>query len=360
MDPVTHGLASLAVARGFFPRAGKVVIISTVLAGIAADVEWLSAYFGPSTFMAWHRTFFHTMVMAVLFPMTLVLFVAVQAYHRGGMFIPLGTLPATENIPEDPKARRTFVFRHFVAYLVGAPICAALVHITLDACQSDGVMLLWPFSARRFALDWLPGLDLWILAILVLCIAVPELLRLVSSEIGAKPKKARGQTGAIVGVAVMVVYVGIRATLHSNVVAALESRTFHGEAARRASAFPESLSLFTWHGVAETENALNEIEVNARAAGTLDADSSLRLFKPQSSAFLDAARNTEVAKQFLATTQIPKASVEKTETGYNVILRDLRYAVSNETAHEIAVLVNLDADSRITSQALIWARDLPR
>lgn len=334
MDLVTHGLASLAIARSFFPRGGKAAAVSAVAAGVFADTDWISIYFGPAAFLTWHRTCFHSLPSALLFAAVLTLILR-------------GVLQATAK--PQPSA---------ILPIFAASLSAALVHVIMDTWQSAGVALLWPFSSRRFGADWLPALDPWILAILIVCIALPELLHLVSSEIGAKSKKPRGQTGALVGLALMVIYIGVRATLHSNVVAALESRSFHGEPARRASAFPESLSLFTWHGLAETENALNEIEVNTRGASNLDADTSLQLFKPQSSPALDAARSTAIAKRFLATAQIPKASVEKTETGYIVVLRDLRYAVSGETDHEIAALIELDANSKVISQELIWARDL--
>ena len=219
-------------------------------------------------------------------------------------------------------------------------------------------MLLWPFSSKRFAADWLPSIDPWILTILIACIAIPELLRLVSSEIGAKSKKPRGQTGALIGLALVLVYVGARGTLHSNVLATMESRTFHAKTPRRVSAFPESLSILTWNGVVETESALNEIEVSAFSPDTFDPDSSVRLFKPDPSPALDAARNTATARRFLAMAQIPKASLEKTETGYVVVLRDLRYAATGDTQHEIAAVIELDPNNKVTSQELVWARDL--
>ncbi len=245
-----------------------------------------------------------------------------------------------------------------LAPLLYVSLCAALLHIAMDACQSDGVMLFWPFSSRRFAADWLPGIDPWILTILIAAIAIPELLRLVGSEIGAKSKKPRGQTGALIGLALVLIYVGARATLHSNVMALLESRTFHGETPRRVWAYPESLSLLTWHAVVETESALDEIDVNASSASDFDPDSSVRIFKPESSPALAAARNANVATRFLATSQIPKASVEQIEAGYVVILHDLRYASAGETKREVAAYIELDRDNKVTSQELVWARGL--
>jgi len=348
VDIVTHGLASLAIARGFFPRAGKAAMTCTVLAGTIADVDWVSNYFGPSAYFAWHGTYAHS-IFAV--------FVMLAA---------IPTVPVVRHFfhheREIVASPRIATGRMFWAAAVAASFCAALLHIAMDACQSGGFEIFWPFSSKRFAADWLPALDPWILTILILTIAVPELLRLVSSEIGAKEKKPRGQTGAIIGFVLIFAYVGVRATLHSNVLAMMNARTFHGETARRVSAFPEALSVLTWHGVAETESALNQMDVDVTAGSTFDPDTSTRVFKPQSSPVLDAARDTGTARRFLATAQIPKASVEKNETGYVVTLRDLAYAASGESQREVAARIELDLNNKVKSQELIWvssARELP-
>jgi membrane-bound metal-dependent hydrolase YbcI (DUF457 family) len=337
-----------------------VAVLSAVVAGTIADVDWLSVYGGPGSFLAGHRTSFHSIVAALFLAIVVVIVVAYLADRWGGIRIPVGALAKDEIIPENPSARRVFLFRRFFVYILGAPVCAALLHLAMDVCQSSGVALFWPFSSRRFAADWLPRIDPWILTILIVAIALPELFHLVGSEIGAKAKKPRGQTGAIIGLGLVLLYAGARATLHSNVIALMESRTFHGETPRRASAFPESLSPLTWHGVVETETALNQLDVDAASPNNFDPDASFRLFKPEPSPALDAARNTTAAKRFLATAQIPKASLEKTETGYVVVLRDLRYAASGDTQREIAAVIELDASNKVTSQEIVWARDLHR
>lgn len=355
MDIVTHGLASLAIARGFFPRAGKLAMAAAVLAGTVADIDWLSIYFGPSAYLSWHRTYTHSIVVSILISMCVAILVA--RLLRRSMLARQG-VPLSGGTLADVPSRGPWAIDLPAALYVS--LCAALLHIAMDVCQSEGVRLLWPFSSKRFASAWLPGIDPWILTILIACIALPELLHLVSSEIGAKAKKPRGQTGAIIGLALVLAYAGARATLHSNVLAIMESRTFHGETPRRASAFPETLSLLTWHGIVETESALNEIDADAASPDTMDPDSSLRQFKPEPSPALDAARNTITARRFLATAQLPKASLEKTEAGYAVVLRDLRYVASGETQHEIAAVIELDGNNNVTSQELVWARDLRR
>ncbi|MGC1484197.1 MAG: metal-dependent hydrolase, partial [Candidatus Acidiferrum sp.] len=241
MDIVTHGLASLAVVRGFFPRVGKLATAGAVFAGCIADIDWLSNYFGPSAFLTWRVTCAHSIFAAVLISASVALFVAALLLRS----MPVGGAgPEGDETLSSVRSRGASAVN--LAPLLYVSLCAALLHIAMDACQSDGVMLFWPFSSRRFAADWLPGIDPWILTILIAAIALPELLRLVGSEIGAKSKKPRGQTGALIGLALALVYVGARATLHSNVMALLESRTFHGETPRRVWAYPESLSLLTW------------------------------------------------------------------------------------------------------------------
>ncbi len=351
MDIVTHGLASLAVARGFFPRAGKSAIAFAIIAGTMADIDWVSSFFGPSAFLAWHGTYTHSILAAVLIS-AIFLAVLLTKLIKGGLDR-VEESPNGNAVSFDVRSLRILILSAFLL-----PLCAALLHIAMDACQSDGVMLLWPFSSRRFAADWLPGIDPWILTILIAAIALPELLRLVGSEIGSKEKGPRGQVGALLGLALVFVYVGARATLHSDVLAMMGSRTFHNETARRVWAYPEPISLLTWHGVAETDSALNEMDVNIAAPGDFDPDTSLRIFKPQPSSALDAARNTNTARRFLLTAQIPKASVEKIDSGYAVVLRDLRYAAAGDTKHEVAAYIEVNLNNKVTSRELDWARDL--
>lgn len=138
MDPLTHALASYSLQRAAFPRISRGATIAVVLAGIVADVDLLSLYSGPSAYLAFNRTYFHSILAALAFSV-------------------LATFPFFLLKPEAPgiKIPRAAIF--------SAALAAALFHLALDVCQTAGVELLWPFSPRRFALDWLPPLDLWIL-----------------------------------------------------------------------------------------------------------------------------------------------------------------------------------------------------
>ena len=73
MDIVTHALASFAVARALFPRAGSHVTVFAILAGTIADIDWLSRFWGPASFLVWHGTYLHSILAA------LVIFTAIPA-----------------------------------------------------------------------------------------------------------------------------------------------------------------------------------------------------------------------------------------------------------------------------------------
>ena len=329
MDPLTHALASYVLKRAAFPRAPRFTTIAMLLAGTVADIDSLSAYFGPSVFLTFNHTYFHSLVAALLFSL-------------------LVTLPFLLR-KSGPTETRIAPLPIFIAAL-----SASVLHLLLDLCQSTGVELLWPFSARRFALDWLPHLDLWILAILLAGILLPMLSGLVTEEIGAKSKGPRGKVGASLSLALMILYIVLRFVLHGNAIAALESRTYRGESPRKAAAFAEPGSPFRWHGIVETESALHDLEVEVGPAASFDPDSAVTSFKPEPSPALDAARDTVVARRFLQVARFPKATVEKTPDGFHIILRAFPYARDASSGWRVEALIKTDPSAKIFSQELVW------
>jgi membrane-bound metal-dependent hydrolase YbcI (DUF457 family) len=335
MDVGTHALASLTLTRALIPRAPLAIWMLIVVAGTLADVDALSAVFGPSAYLDWHRTFMHSIVASAVIGLVLVL---VRLLLRG----------------KDMPARIS------AAAFLSAVFLSGFLHLAMDACQSDGITPLWPFSAHRVAADWLAGVDPWIIAILLAALLLPELSRLVGDEIGAKSKAPRGRVGAILGLILVIFYVGVRANFHTNALAAIQARTYRGESPRRSSAYPESVSIFTWHAIVETDHALRELTIDATPGASFDPENGTTLFKPEPSPVLDSAQNSDAAKKFLRIASFPKASIEKTPEGYVVQIRDLRYAVSGETRHEVITVIHTDLNGKVTQDELEWGRDFRR
>ena len=132
MDPVTQGALGAAAAQAAFgrrlPRAAALV---GAAAGMAADLDVLLPSGGdPVAGLIYHRHFTHSL-----------------------LFIPIGGLLAS--LP--------FVwwkwFRGARLQVVGAAVAAYATHGLLDAFTSYGTLLLWPFSDRRVAWDWIGIVD---------------------------------------------------------------------------------------------------------------------------------------------------------------------------------------------------------
>lgn len=329
MDPITHGLASYALKRAAFPRVSRSATFAILAAGTLADLDSLSRSFGPSAFLTFYRTYFHSFLAAII----LSFFVA---------------LPFLFRKPGSAKNQTSFVT------IFGASLAAAVLHLLMDLFQSAGVELFWPFSPRRVAMDWVARLDLWILGTLLAGILLPMLSGLVTEEIGARSKGPRGKIGASLALAAMFLYLVVRFVFHGNALAAMESRTYRGESPRRIAAIAESSSPFRWHGIVETESALHDVEVQAGPAANFDHGSAITAYKPEPSPALDAARDSAVARRFLQVARFPKATVEKTPEGFHVTLRDFPYTRDLGSGLRIQALINTDASGKILSQELVW------
>jgi membrane-bound metal-dependent hydrolase YbcI (DUF457 family) len=329
MDPLTHAMASYTLKSAAFPHAARNVTIAMLFAGTIADLDVVSAYFGPSSFLTFHRTYLHSLLLALLLALLVALI-----FH----------------LPKRPPAETQIPF----STIFLPALAAALLHLLMDLCQNAGIDLLWPFSPRRFSLDWLAHLDLWILGILLAGILLPLLSGLVTEEIGAKSNGPKGRVGASLALATLIVYIGARAVFHSSALTLLESRTYHGEPPRRTAAFAESTSPFRWHGIVETESALHDVEIEVGPGASFDPETAITSYKPEPSPALDAARDTPVARLFLQTARFPKASVEKTPQGFHIILHAFPYTRDASSGRRVEALIDTDSAGKILSQELTW------
>jgi membrane-bound metal-dependent hydrolase YbcI (DUF457 family) len=336
MDIGTHALASLALSRAIFPRAPKLLWAFTIPAGAIADVDAFSALISPSAYLSWHRAYTHSLlaslIIACIFGAAYRMWASRELISR----LPAGTV--------------------FVAVLL-----AQWLHLAMDAAQWQGVGLFWPVNSTRIAMDWLPTMDPWIVTILVAAILLPEFFHLIGAEIGAKDKRPRGFIGGIVGLIMVASYIGLRADLHATAVAQMQNRSYAGELPRQIAAFSDFVSLVTWHGVADTESALHEVNVHINSSRRSSLDPGINLFKPEANPLLQAAQAAESAKYFLRVARFPKATVQKMDTGSEVQIRDLRYAAAGEVKREPMVTVDFDPSGKIISAEIVWAsREMAR
>jgi len=331
VDPLTHGLASLALQRGLFPKASWRAIIAILCAGLVADVDFLSANFGPSAYLRWNRTATHSIAF--------ILVLALAAFLFSLM------------LRNNSRASWT-------GFSWAAITAAAALHILMDLLQADPVAPFWPFSPRRFSLDISPAIDPWLLVILAAAIVLPELFRLVSDEIGSRAKRPRGRNGAIAGLAFALIYFAMRAQFHGNVTASLEARTVSGEIPRRVAAFPDSVSPFLWHSVVETESALHLFTMRSMGGEVSYAAGVTTLRKPEPSPVLTSAQSSPAAITFLKTARFPKATVEQETEGFSVEINDLKDQAMQTPTRAIFTDIVIDKNGSLVSSEFQWQKAL--
>ena len=155
-----------------------------LFSGVAADLDYLSYFGGPATFLRFHRTFLHSLIGSTLI-----------AFATAAAFFFLNKMSKSKDLAGTQNAVRPG-FALGVALLVC--VIGAGSHILLDLVSGIGVQLFWPFRAGWIGRELMTGLDPWILALLATALLLPELLKLVSEEIGEQKKIIRGRGAAIV------------------------------------------------------------------------------------------------------------------------------------------------------------------
>lgn len=329
MHLATHALLSLLLARAFFVKQGWPLFAGIILAATLADLDLLATLFGPAAYLAGRNTITHSILGTLV--VVFLGFLVVRALDKNKI--------ASLKI------------------ILAAISLSAALHLLLDFFSTSGVALLWPFRPTRFSTDWLPNIDPWLLTLVLAALLLPELRRLVTSEIGAKEKSPRGQTGARVALALIALYITARFLLHSSSLTLLETRAYRGESAAHIASLPDSFSPLNWIGIVETESLLCTVPVPI-VGKAFDSEVARCQHKPDPTSTLAEAQQTTVAQKYLSATRFPRASVITTTDGSTVALRSMRDFAQGETAHAVAAQILLDAHSRIISEQIVWAQEI--
>lgn len=340
MEPFTHALTSLVLARAFERRLPRFGTWLLVIAGVAPDLDYASYFAGPSAFVAIHRSALHSIAGGVILCFVVsVLFVAIAAHA-----------PA----PKNPRnGAPTLTFRRALALSA----LAVIAHDLLDVCSGEGIQWLWPFRVHWSHLNLAESFDPWALLILFAGLLIPLLFRLVSEEVGARKKSGSG--AAVLTLLLLVAYFGMRAYFHSRTLDLLLSSEFHGREPLSAGAFPDSSNPLAWRGVVSTDNTLEEIDVNLAPGADFNSDRSLTHYKPADSPQLETAEKSPTAQRFLRYAEFPLAAVARREDGYRVELRALRFPAADQSPANIIARIEVDASMHIVRQQLRYASSPP-
>ena len=308
--------------------------------GVAADLDALGYFGGPALFLRFHRTVLHSFVGSLSI-----------AFVTAAIFLAIDKIRSKRQL-----GSQTFVRSGFGAGLV-ALVCVigAGSHILLDLVSGIGIQILWPFQLGWKGLELVTNIDPWILTFLAAALLLPELLKLVSDEIGEQKKSSRGRGAAIAALVILVLYIGSRAAFHTQAVNLLASREYHGRPPLAMDAFPFSATPFTWRGVVTTDATVEELPVSLLGNSEFDPDRTLTRYKAEPSAALDAGLRTQTAKTFLAYAKIPFASIIRMENGYRFELRDKRFPLADSSPENILARADFNSSLQLLREELRYA-----
>jgi len=314
MDPLTHTATGLFLSRAGLNRWTPLATPILLLAANAPDIDVVTAGGGALNLLHYHRHLTHSLlampVMALL-PVLLVRFVGRRPVRWAGAFF---------------------------AALIGVAS-----HLLLDLTNIYGIRLLLPFSGEWLRLDLTNLIDLWIWAVLLLCVAGPMVSRLVGSEIASGTARDRhyGRGSAWLALCFLLCYNGGRAVLHARAVAMLDSRIYQDAEPLRVAALPHPVNPLRWRGLVETNNFYAVVELNL--AADFDPTHAVIFHKPDPDPALDAARRTTTFQEFLRFAQFPLWRVEPAQEPENsklVEALDMRFGTPLQPGFMATALLN--------------------
>ena len=338
MEPATQALAAIALSRAGLNRLTPHATPIAIAAALAPDLDVLSAAAGASTFLRLHRTLFHSLAGGIALALILAAIATVILRRRALA----------------PGSALSLFLR-----VSAVTFAAVALHLLLDLCDPQGLRLLWPFRPTWQGCYLAPNLDPIILIVLIASIALPALFKLVSEEIGERRKHPHvPRRWAIAALIVIALYLGARATLHSQAIELLQSAVYRGEIPLSAGAYPDSISPFDWRGIAATDNTLQEIEIHLQSGEKFDADRAATHYKPAQPQILAAAEKAAAVRAFVQFARFPIASVQQTDAGgWHVELRDLRIPSTSTSWENLVADVDLDAAMQIQDEDIRFAHD---
>ena len=315
MDNLTHSLIGYMLSRSGLDRLHPRATLILVLAANAPDIDGVSWFAGPITYLDTHRGWTHSVVMLPLF--ALFPWLVAKLFTRRGPF---------------PWVRG------WILAMIGVAS-----HLFLDWTNVYGVRLLSPFSQHWYRADLTSLYDFWIWMALFICIVAPWLGRLVSGEIGAKQSKGRGF--AIAGLLLFFAIDGGRAFLHERTIEIMSSRIYEGGTVVRYAAWPNPANPFRWRGYVETPVSHRVYDINV--LGDFDPTLGRVFYKPDPSAALDAARTDAQVRGLLRFSQFPmwRLLPGEREDTTRVDLMDLRFGTPPPPHFAVSALI--DSASRV-------------
>jgi len=381
LDNLTHTLFGATIARTPLARAGRGTTAALLLASNAPDVDIVATAGGAVKYLEWHRGPTHGPLGVVGLA---VLSAAIVWWGRRIYDRRIDARTGDDTAAADRPGDASF------AMLVGVSMIGIVLHVLMDLPTVYGTRPLSPFSWRWYAVDWMPIIDIYLLAALGVGLL-------------GRPTPAQARAKATFVLLLMATNYGVRAAAHHQALVAapqlfgptlpqpcegprpaaglLESwpapmPTMRSDGRRcliEIAAMPSFTSPFKWRIIARTSNAyeMHDIDLLSRHLRDPDGEDDgevpwrLTLRYPDVwTPTVQAAAGSRVGQVFLGFSRFPAARSALDKEGTTTVRwTDVRFAGGALALNErggragmFTATVRVGADGAIRDQFLGAAR----
>jgi inner membrane protein len=310
MDPITHLMTGVCLARAGFNRKAAYAAVAMTLASEAPDLDVLWSIDGPIAAFQHHRGWTHTF-LGIPFEAAIVVG-SIWLFHRWR------TRRATSKPLKAPM-------RWGLLYCFS--LIALLSHLLLDWTNNYGLRPFFPFNPRWYAGSFVFIFEPVLFLILLIALIAPSLFGLVSSEVGARRPAFRGQGWAIAALLAMAALWTVRFVEHQKAIQLAQTADLNGTPVLRVAADPHPINPFRWQTVVETPRFYQISSADTFNNTIPTSDQSQIIYKPPTTLATLVAKRSWLGEVYLDWSQFPIV----TETGTDpdgltaVSFRDLRF-----------------------------------
>ncbi|HEY4355681.1 MAG TPA: metal-dependent hydrolase [Acidobacteriaceae bacterium] len=370
MEPVTHILTGICLARTGLNRRAAYTTLAMAIAAELPDIDTLWGFAGPVASFQHHRGITHTFIGL---PVEAALVVAAMyGLHRWRA--------------SRPNAH------HANHPLTAAPVCwgwltvfvllALLSHLFLDFTNNYGIRPFFPFNPHWYAGSITFIFDPLMFALLLGAAVLPALFRLVGSEVGSRRQAFAARGWAISALLALVVLWTFRETQHSRAITlanaqslavpvettpvadAQDTPSLNYLQPLRVLANPDPFNPFRWWMVTDYGPVYQLAQADTRNGTFKPAQQTTVKIAP--SPEFQAAANSRLGRVYLDWSPMPFLSISHTEfdeagqqvlaPGHTlVVFRDPRFMADLPGLRNRAPLegkVELDAQNRVVRETM--------
>jgi inner membrane protein len=342
MEPLTHLMTGVCLARAGFNRKAAYATVAMTLAAEFPDLDVLWSIDGPIAAFQHHRGWTHTF-LGLPFEAAVVVG-AIWLFHRWH------TRQSSSSKPPRAPIRWSLLYCFC--------LIALLSHLLLDWTNNYGLRPFFPFNPRWYSGSFVFIFEPVLFLILLVALIAPSLFGLIGSEVGARKPAFRGQGWAIAALLAMATLWTVRFLEHQKAIqlAQTNSQTadYNGATVLRVAADPYPINPFRWQTVVETPQFYRISSADTFNNTMATGDQAEVIYKPPTTLATLVAKRSWLGEVYLDWSQYPVV----TETGTDpdgitaVSFRDLRFLYdtpffSGREKTPLSGTVYVNADRRV-------------